>query len=174
MLKNVSLHHYYNITASLTSYKWPLAHCNAGYQSVNFTVNISVTVGGSVTQWSAHRTRSPAVPGQSPAPGTCRICQTLSSRVYILGHFRKLNSQLVAFWQVLFYFILFFSQLRFFFLITVFEWCTLNVAGREKCALNLQTFTLSNVTGQSLCSRLKSGFTHCFAFLIVIKFYTML
>ena len=63
MLKNVSLHHYYNITASLTSYKWPWAHCNAGYQSVNFTVNISVTVGGSVTQWSAQRTRRPAVPG---------------------------------------------------------------------------------------------------------------
>ena len=47
------------------------------------------------------------------------------------------NSQLVAFWQVFF-----------FLLITVFEWNTLKVAGKEKCALNLQTFHFSNVRGQ--------------------------
>ena len=30
---------YLYITASLTAYKWPWARCNAGYQSVNVTVN---------------------------------------------------------------------------------------------------------------------------------------
>ena len=42
-----------------------------------------------------------------------------------------------------------FFFLNYLFLITVFEWSTLKVAGKEKCALNLQTFNLSNATGQS-------------------------
>ena len=45
-------------------------------------------------------------------------------------------------------FFLFFF-LNYLFLITVIEWSTLKVAGKEKCALNLQTFTFSNATGQS-------------------------
>ena len=43
----------------------------------------------------------------------------------------------------------FFFFLNYLFLITVIEWSTLKVAGKEKCALNLQTFTFSNATGQS-------------------------
>ena len=38
-----------------------------------------------MAEWSAHRTRSPAVPGSSPALATCWICSR-SSRVQILGH----------------------------------------------------------------------------------------
>ena len=41
--------------------------------------------GGSVAEWSARRTRNPAVPGSSPALATCWICAR-SSRVQILGH----------------------------------------------------------------------------------------
>ena len=41
--------------------------------------------GGSVAEWSARRTRNPAVPGLSPAMTTCWICSR-SSRVQILGH----------------------------------------------------------------------------------------
>ena len=41
--------------------------------------------GGSVSEWSARRTRNPAVPGSSPALATCWICAR-SSRVQILGH----------------------------------------------------------------------------------------
>ena len=37
------------------------------------------------TEWSARRTRNPAVPGSSPALATCWICAR-SSRVQILGH----------------------------------------------------------------------------------------
>ena len=42
-------------------------------------------VGGSVAEWSARRTRNPAVPGSSPALATCWICAR-SSRIQILGH----------------------------------------------------------------------------------------
>ena len=38
-----------------------------------------------MAEWSARRTRNPAVPGSSPALATCWIC-VLSSRVQILGH----------------------------------------------------------------------------------------
>ena len=41
--------------------------------------------GGSVAEWSARRTRNPAVPGSSPALATCWICTGLS-RAQILGH----------------------------------------------------------------------------------------
>ena len=43
------------------------------------------SAGGSVAEWSALRTRNPAVPGLSPARATCWICSR-SSRVQILGH----------------------------------------------------------------------------------------
>ena len=89
MLKNVSLRHYYNITASLTSYKRPWAHCNVGYQSVNFTVNISVTVGGSVTQWSAHRTRRRRFLVRVPLWTLAGLVRLGRSECTILGHFRK-------------------------------------------------------------------------------------
>ena len=39
---------------------------------------------GSVAEWSARRTRNPAVPGSSPALATCWIWPR-SSRVQILG-----------------------------------------------------------------------------------------
>ena len=39
----------------------------------------------SVAEWSARRTRNPAVSGSSPALATCWICAR-SSRVQILGH----------------------------------------------------------------------------------------
>ena len=42
-------------------------------------------LGGSVAEWSARRTRNPAVPGSSPALATCWICAR-SSRVQILAH----------------------------------------------------------------------------------------
>ena len=38
-----------------------------------------------MAEWSARRTRNPAVPGSSPALATCWICAR-SSRVQILGH----------------------------------------------------------------------------------------
>ena len=47
--------------------------------------NIHMFEGGSVAEWSARRTRNPAVPGSSPAMGTCWICSR-SSLVQILGH----------------------------------------------------------------------------------------
>ena len=46
--------------------------------------------GGSVAEWSAHRTRNPAVPGSSPALATCWIWSS-SSRVQIPGHACKLT-----------------------------------------------------------------------------------
>ena len=71
--------------------------------------------------------------------GFVRLCrpECTSSLTFV-------NSQLVAFWQV------------FFLLIAVFEWSTLKVAGKEKYALNLQTFQFWNVRGQCLCFRLKN------------------
>ena len=44
-----------------------------------------LTTGGSVVEWSARQTRSPAAPGSSPSLATCWIC-SWSSRVQILGH----------------------------------------------------------------------------------------
>ena len=44
-----------------------------------------ISAGGSVAEWSARRTRNPAVPGSSPTLATCWIC-TRSSQVQILGH----------------------------------------------------------------------------------------
>ena len=44
-----------------------------------------ISAGGSVAEWSARRTRNPAVPGSNPALATCWICAR-SSRVQILGH----------------------------------------------------------------------------------------
>ena len=44
-----------------------------------------VSIGASVAEWSARRTRNPAVPDSSPALATCWICAP-SSRVQILGH----------------------------------------------------------------------------------------
>ena len=55
------------------------------------------SIEGSVAEWSARRTRNPAVPGSSPALATCWIC-AWSSRVQILGH--ACHSQLVAFCQL--------------------------------------------------------------------------
>ena len=49
-----------------------------------FSVKV-LTLGGSVAEWSARRTRNPAVPSSSPALATCWICAR-SSRVQILGH----------------------------------------------------------------------------------------
>ena len=49
------------------------------------SVRAHLKSGGSVAEWSARRTRNPAVPGSSPALATCWIC-VLSSRVQILGH----------------------------------------------------------------------------------------
>ena len=43
------------------------------------------SIGGSVAELSACRTRNPVVPGSSPALATCWICSR-SSRVQILGH----------------------------------------------------------------------------------------
>ena len=42
-------------------------------------------IGGSVAEWSARRTRNPAVPGSSPALATCCIC-AWSSRVQVLDY----------------------------------------------------------------------------------------
>ena len=44
-----------------------------------------VQTGGRVAEWSARRTRNPAVLGSSPALATFWI-RALSSRVQILGH----------------------------------------------------------------------------------------
>ena len=46
-----------------------------------------------MTEWSARRTRTPAVPGSSPALATCWICSR-SSRVQILGHACKIANWL--------------------------------------------------------------------------------
>ena len=54
---------------------------------IAFLISLEIIVywGGSVAEWSARRTRNPAVPGSSPAMATCWICSR-SSRVQILGH----------------------------------------------------------------------------------------
>ena len=54
--------------------------CSAHTKYGNFTFT-----GGSVAEWSARRTRNPAVPGSSPALVTCWICAR-SSQVQIIGH----------------------------------------------------------------------------------------
>ena len=60
--------------------------CMYHSQTVLQTVLLRVVVrGDSVAEWSARRTRNPAVPGSSPALATCWICAR-SSRVQILGH----------------------------------------------------------------------------------------
>ena len=59
-----------------------------GFSVIPFTphecLNLKIG-GGSVAEWSACRTRNPAVLGSSPALATCWICAR-SSRVQILDH----------------------------------------------------------------------------------------
>ena len=59
-----------------------------GYEMVNSQpgakCRVGYNYGGSVAEWSARRTRNPAVPGSSPVVATCWICPW-SSRVQILG-----------------------------------------------------------------------------------------
>ena len=92
---------------------------------------------GNVAEWSAPRTRNPAVPGSSPALATCWICAR-SFRVQILGHACKQPTGCLlpvgSFHPVMLY-------LNYLFLI--FEWSACKLAGQAKCSFHYkQAFNL--------------------------------
>ena len=62
--------------------------CNPSFGLTLYTLHITHYTLYSVAEWSARRTRNPAVPGSSPALATCWICAR-SSQVQILGHVCK-------------------------------------------------------------------------------------
>ena len=57
------------------------------------------SLGGSVAEWSARRTRNPAIPGSSPALATC-IAGFVLGRPEFKFSAMLVNSQLVAFCQL--------------------------------------------------------------------------
>ena len=62
--------------------------------------DINIERGSVAEEWSARRTRNPAVPGSSPALGTCSICSL--SHPEFKSSATLVNSQLIASCQLAF------------------------------------------------------------------------